>query len=259
LGIGLDSSNNLYVPTGTNIAYRFTSAGVSLAPVTLTGLYQGGCVAVDNTNSYLYVSDYYTGINKVWRYVLGTGTASGAAVTGQSGVGFNFASDPVGMAVDSSGDLYVGDYLNSAIQEFTSSGAPVTVWTLPNAPNYPLGVAVGPTSGYVYVTSNSGQIIKYLPPNGAPITVVNTTVGLAPIGIALDSSENIYVANFNYTNIQEFSPSGAHLATIGSYGQGNGEFGSTGDPYGPEFLAVDSSGNLIATDPYNQRIETFGP
>jgi tripartite motif-containing protein 71 len=84
-------------------------------------------------------------------------------------------------------------------------------------------------------------------------------VGFAPVGIALDSNGNIYIANLDYTNIKEFNSSGVLLTTIGSYGQGNGEFGSLADAYGPEFLAIDSSGNIFATDPYNNRIESFGP
>ncbi len=260
LGIAEDSSNNLYVAAGFSTLYRYNSAGVSLSAFSLSGIFQGGGVAVDSTNGYLYVADYGTGSNKVARYVLGSGsTASGSPVTGQSGVSFNFSGDPVGVAVDGSGNLYVGDYLNSAIQEFDMSGAAVTVWSLPHAPNYPFGVAYDSTSGYIFISSNSGQIIKYLPPNGAPSTVVNTTVGFAPVGIALDSNGNIYTANFDYTDIDEFNSSGTHLTNIGSYGQGNGQFGSLADQYGPEFLAVDSSGNIFATDPYNNRIESFGP
>ena len=162
LGIAVDSSRNLYVAAGFASLYRYNSAGVSLALFTLSGLTQGGNLAVDNANCYLYVADYSQ--NKVDRYALSSGSAVGAAVTGQAGVSFNFSSDPVGLAVDGSGNLFVGDYLNNVIQEFDSTGAAVTIWPLPSPSNRPLGLAADASSGYLFVTSSSGQVIKYLPP-----------------------------------------------------------------------------------------------
>ncbi len=253
-GIAVDSSRNLYVASGSNMLYRYDSAGVSLAAVTLSGLTQGGGVAVDNNNGFLYVSDYNQ--NKVDRYVLGTGTASGAPVTGQAGVSFNFVNDPVGLTVDGSGNLFVGDWGNSVIQEFDKTGAAVTLWNLPNPPNHPLGVAFDSSTGYLFVASSSGQVIKYLPPGGSPVTVLASSVTFNPNSIAMDPSGNIYIGDFANERIQEFTNSGIHLTNFGGVGTGNAQFSSSG---GPEFLAVDSLGNIIGTDTYDYRIETFGP
>ncbi|GEM_PF-5185479 len=253
LGIAVDSSRNLYVAAGSNSLYRYNSSGVSLALFTLSGLTQGGGVAVDNANGYLYVSDYSQ--NKVDRYVLSSGAASGS-VTGQSGVAFNFGSDPAGLAVDASGHLFVGDYLNSDIQEFDNTGAPVTVYPLPNAPNRPLGLAADASSGYLFVTSSGGQVIKYLPPGGSPVTVVAAAVTFNPQPIAVDSSGNIYVGDTANQRVQVFTGGGTHLTNFGSLGTGNAQFSSSG---GPQSLAVDSLGNILATDTYDNRIETFGP
>jgi tripartite motif-containing protein 71 len=85
---------------------------------------------------------------------------------------------------------------------------------------------------------------------------VNSAVTFNPVGIGVGPSGNIYVCDFANFRIQEFTGSGTHLTTIGTFGTGNGQFGGSSSP---EFLTVDSLGNILATDVYDYRIETFGP
>jgi DNA-binding beta-propeller fold protein YncE len=59
-----------------------------------------------------------------------------------------------------------------------------------------------------------------------------------PIGIAVDPSGNVYVADTGSDRIQKFDSNGNFLAKWGSFGTGDGQFHS---PYG---VAVDSSGNV---------------
>ena len=74
-----------------------------------------------------------------------------------------------------------------------------------------------------------------------------------PSGIAVDSSNNVYVADIGNNNrIEKFSSSGNYLTQWGSSGSGNGQF------YSPQGIAVDSTGNFIyVADFGNHRIQVF--
>jgi len=68
------------------------------------------------------------------------------------------ASDPVGVAVDPSGNVFVAE-LDDRIQKFDNSGAFITAWGVPQSFAGPgrSGVAVD-ASGDVFVTSDGGTL-----------------------------------------------------------------------------------------------------
>src|SRR5258708_34147023 len=72
-----------------------------------------------------------------------------------------------------------------------------------------------------------------------------------PMGVAVDSSGNIFVADTGNDRIQKFSPNSAFLTAWGSHGSGDGQF------LGCEGIAVDSGGNIYAADGGNNRIQKF--
>jgi DNA-binding beta-propeller fold protein YncE/RNA polymerase subunit RPABC4/transcription elongation factor Spt4 len=166
---------------------------------------------------------------------------------------------PYGVAVDTSGNVYVADTSNCRIQKFSSSGNFLGAWGSYGSQNgnfsYPYGVAVD-SSGNVYVadTDNcriekfdrygtfSGKWGSYGSQNG------NFSY---PLGVAVDSSGNVYVADSSNNRIEKFSNLGAFLAKWGSYGSQNGNFSY------PLGVAVDSSGNVYVVDQSNHRIEKF--
>jgi DNA-binding beta-propeller fold protein YncE len=70
-------------------------------------------------------------------------------------------------------------------------------------------------------------------------------------GIAVDSSNNVYVVDRDNNNVQKFDSDGYYLTQWGNEGTGNGQFD---EPYG---IAVDSSNNVYVADTVNGRIEKF--
>jgi streptogramin lyase len=74
-----------------------------------------------------------------------------------------------------------------------------------------------------------------------------------PYGIAIDDSDNVYVADADNNRIQKFSPNGAFITTWGTDGTGDGQF------FGPSMIGIDSSGNFYVSDWSNYRIQKFGP
>jgi uncharacterized protein YegP (UPF0339 family) len=73
-----------------------------------------------------------------------------------------------------------------------------------------------------------------------------------PQGVALDSSDNVYIGEGGNHRIQKFSSSGTFITKWGSHGEGDGEF------IAPSGVAVDSSDNVYVTDQGNTRIQKFG-
>ncbi len=74
-----------------------------------------------------------------------------------------------------------------------------------------------------------------------------------PSDIAVDKNGNIYVLDTKNARIQEFSPEGRYLSTIGRKGRGPGEFML------PDGLDIDREGGLVVSDAAQERIQVFPP
>ena len=72
-----------------------------------------------------------------------------------------------------------------------------------------------------------------------------------PSGIAVDASDNVFVADTFNHRIQQFDTAGNFISEWGSEGSGNGSFNL---PFG---VAADSSGTIYVADTFNHRIQQF--
>ena len=193
-----------------------------------------------------------TGWSETYQFVLKWG--SSGSVNGKF-------EDPEGVAVDSSGYVYVVDWGNNRIQKFTSKGIFVLSMGSEGSGDgqfeYPIGIAVD-SSGYVYVTDfGNNRIQKFNSITGAFVLSWGSRGSgdgqfIAPVGIAVDSSGYVYVADSYNNRIQKFnSTTGAFVTKWGSPGSGDGQLGD------PEGIAVDSSGHVYVADCVNNRIQKF--
>jgi sugar lactone lactonase YvrE len=245
-GIAIDSKGNLYVADKKNATIRkvTTSAAVSTLAGTAgsvgstdaTGaaaqFNQPSGVAVDS-NGNLYVAD--TG-NDLIRKITSAGivtTLAGDAGTGGSvnGTGADAEfSQPFGVAVDSSGNVYVADFGNDMIRKITSGGVTTTVAGVADAP--------GSTDG----TGTSALFNQ-------------------PIALVLDSSGNIYVADSGNNTIRKITSAGAVTTLAGSPGV-SGFADGTGSAalfHSPRGIAIDGSGNLYVTDGQSSTVRRVTP
>jgi uncharacterized protein (TIGR03437 family) len=187
---------------------------------------------------------------------------------------------PVGVAYDTSGNLYIGDTLNHRIRMVNSQGVISTIAgngqasyqgegsALGVALNFPTDVVVD-KNGNVYVNDTQNFRIRRITPQGVISTVAgngtqgtsgeNVPAASSPIGsvegMALDSQGNLYLAEFSTNRVRRLS--GGVLTTVA--GNGNSCYNGDGPALGvcvdhPGGVAVDSSGNLLITDTENQRI-----
>ncbi len=179
---------------------------------------------------------------------------------GSAGYGDGQFSAPDGIAIDSSGNVYVADTGNHRIQKFTSSGQFITKWgSLGNSDGQfysPHGVAVD-SSGNVYVVDTSNHRIQKFTSSGQFITKWGS-FGDAdgqfnnPYDLAVDSSGNVYVADTYSHRVQKFTENGAFLAKWGSAGYGDGQLNY------PQGIAVDSSGSVYVSDyATSHRVQKF--
>jgi hypothetical protein len=136
---------------------------------------------------------------------------------GAFGTGDGEFDGAVAVAVDDGGGSYVVDESNSRIEQFDSGGTLVRMWGW--------GVDDG-TNSFQTCTSSCEAGIA-----GSGDGQFND-----PMGIGLDSTGNVYVADTGNDRVQKFTSDGNFQMQFGAHGAGNGQFNGVKD------VAVDSLG-----------------
>jgi len=220
----IDSSGNIYVAdTGNSRIVKLDSDGTVLDNFTgdpESQFNQPFAVTLDSSGN-IFVSD--TVNNRVVEL-----DSSGAVLNTFTGDPESPFSTPNGIAVDSSGNIYVADSDNSRIVKMDSTGAVLNNFTDESIVN-PYGVALD-TSGNIYVAKNGG-IIK-LDSTGAVLDIFDGGESPASFNsVAVDSSGNIYGAEYNAGQIIKMDSTGTVIATF--------DGSDTVDPEGIEFPGAD--------------------
>lgn len=178
---------------------------------------------------------------------------------GTSGSGNTQFDEPLGVAVDRAGNVYVADRFNHRVQKFDASGAYLGQWgslgTAPGRFDEPHGIAVD--GDHVYVTDAGNQRVQKFTTAGAFVVQWGSAGAgpgqfAGPFGVAVDALGNVYVADrFNH-RIQKFSREGMFLLAWGA-----GPGAAPGQFDGPIGVAVNAFGNVLVTDFANDRVQEF--
>jgi len=168
---------------------------------------------------------------------------------------------PYGIAVNSSGYVYVADTYNDRIQILSSGGAYVTEWGTSGSGAgqfyRPHDISIN-NSGYMYEADYGNSRIQIFTPDGKYLTKWGsygngTGQFKNPSAIAVNSSGYVYVADTFNDRIQVFTPGGGYVTKWGAYGTLDGYFKNTSG------IAVNSSGFVFVADTNNHRIQVFTP
>ena len=223
----------------------------------------------------LYFAD--TGNQRVRK--ISNGSISTVAGNGTGGYGGDKGSatsanlfNPSGVAVDSSGNIFIADTANHVIREV--SGSNITTFAGNHVGGYsgdgglavnaqldfPSAVAVD-GSGNVYIADSGNNVIRKV--SGGNITTIEAIQPLHhPNGLIFETATgNLYIVDTEGRRILVFSHGALSVVA------GNGNIGFSGDN-GPATdatfddlvgLALDSSGYFYVADTFNSRIRKISP
>lgn len=296
--LALDKSGNFYIADGVRVR-KVNSAGTiqtiagdgylnavgDFGSATNAVLYQPSAVSLD-TQGNLYIAD--TGTQRVRQVapggiittVAGTGTAAASTDKISSvSASLNF---PMGVAVDSSGDLIISDTQNQRVREVTAgiiqtvAGTGVAGMGAVNQLasetqlNNPRNTCLAAT-GTQYVADTGNH--RLLSISKTAVITIAAGTGAAgyggdgqvawlaqlnqPSACAVDSAGDVFLADTGNNRIRKVSPTGV-ITTVA----GTGAAGSAGDEgpanaallNGPRGIAVDGSGQLFIGDTGNNRV-----
>jgi len=247
VGVAADTAGNLFIADTGNNRIRMvdtagtitTVAGTGTAgfsgdsgPATNAQLSGPSGVAVDGAGN-LFIADT---TNQRIRTVDATGTITTVAGTGNSGFSGDGRpaisaqlADPVGVAVDPAGHLFIADTGNNRIRKVQAAGTITTV----------AGTGAGGFSG-------DGGRAKRAQLSG-------------PSGVAMDPAGNLFIADVGNNRIRTVDTAGT-ITTVAGTGSdtfsGDGKPATSAQLYSPNGVAVDPAGNLLIADAFGNRIRT---
>lgn len=228
-GVVLDSDNHLYVTETNKALVRYADCTVAPgssaqygSPDASLTLSSPGGLAIHGSR--LYVAD--TG-NHIIRRITDNGAHSGTTTTfagtsngyvnGSSGIAA--FSQPTGVAVTSTGKVFVADTNNCAIRMIASGRVSTFAGSLPNA-----------TCGSVDGTQTNARFDH-------------------PTGLAVDKNDNLYVADTTNNMIRRITPQGVVTTIAGSGSAGTGDgVGTSATFNAPTSLVVGPSGHIFVVD-----------
>lgn len=175
-------------------------------------------VAISPTNQDIFVVD--SGNQRIQVFDKNRFYKATIGVTDEIGSDNSHFDNPVGIAIDLLGNIYVADQWNYRVQKCQPSGVSYTCSTF-----------VGETGVF------DNQFNHFF-----------------PTSVTVDQLGNVYVTDDWNTRVQVYDKDGHYFTTIGGiWGSLNSQFIS------PRAVAVDLEGNVFVTDLLNHRIQKFAP
>jgi hypothetical protein len=290
VGIAYSAADGFLYVSDLSTIRRITTAGVvtTLAgSATGFGSTDGACASARFRRLYgmtvdpsgnLFVTDYFDDtVRRVALPACTVGTIAG--LPGNEGAADGNGSvarfrQPIGVAADAAGNVYVADTWNSTIRRVSSNGDVVTLAGVAQATgsvdgtgsaarfDRPWGLAVE-AGGTLLVADTYNNTVRRMTTDGV-VTTVAGTVALkggtdgtgsaarfdAPRGLALGAGDAVYLADSSGQVIRKVTASGVVTTVAGAYGVSGTADGAAADARftSPAGMAVDASGTVYVAD-----------
>jgi hypothetical protein len=305
-GVAIDSAGNFYIADTYNNRIRKVDAATGIintvagsagsgycgdgGPATSACLYAPYSLLLDAAGD-MYIAD--TGNFRIRKVSAASGsisTVAGDGVQGYGGDGGPATSaelnEAVWVAVDSAGDLYIADQLNSRIREVAAVSGIITTFAGDGTPGYSGDggpatdaelwdpYAVMPDSGgnfYIadsvnnrvrvvsgatgIITTVAGDGVAGYSGDGGPAT--SAELG-SPDALTRDSAGNIYISSDTCACVRRLAAGTGIITTVagdGTWGySGDGGPATSAELADPDQTACDLHGDLYVTDSDNMRV-----
>jgi streptogramin lyase len=253
-GIAIDDDGNVW------IANTGTLANASVTELTSSGTLAGNynntntsganfsdpiSVAIDASGD-AWIANFFPAPGSI------TALSSAGALVGNYNPSGSHINEPLAVAVDASGDIWVTSSNSGYTTKLTSGGTLLASTNDAGDILSPAGIAID-ASGNAWVADQSGGqdasgALDCIAANVGSATI-NDNSGLGtsnfsePYGIAVDSSDNIWVTNAASNGVTELTPTtGGNVTVAGYYAPAGGNFNTTYS------VAIDPSGNVWAAN-----------
>jgi len=259
-GLAFDTAGNLYVAD----SYNYVIRKISPPPQSTISLF-AGTPGIEFTSAYdidlvhdikfdaagnLYLAQ--EGGNLIRQIPKGGGAITNYAGTGFGNCSTNYynydgvpatqanLSCPDGVAVDNAGNVYIGDFSAFRIRK-------VNAVTPPNPCNIPGNICT--------IAGNVANLAPGFAGDGGPALGASFN---NPLGLFVDSSSNVFVADSYNNRVREFTV-GGNINTVAGNGNGGNNVNETGDGFSalqatintPGAITEDGSGNLAILDEFS--------
>ncbi len=284
---------NISPTTGPkNTPVTITGTGFSTTPannaVTINGKV---CSVVNSTATQLTITiPPSAGSGKIKVVIAGANAESGnfesivtTTVTTIAGNGSGFQDGqgtnaqfnaPRGITIDTTGNLYVGDFFNHKIRKITPNGQVTTIagstkgfadgiGSLAKF-DFPEDVAID-AAGNLYITDVFNNKIRKISSTGQVSTIAGSTEGFtdgqgvnakfsAPVGITIDNAGNLYITDHVNHKIRKITPNGLVTTIAGSTSGFADGIGNVAKFDFQDGIEIDATGNLFISDLLNNKI-----